>query len=97
MEEHLKHGLIFAVVCAGTLLVLNMIALTGEEAAVVISNVVLVPFSWFWDLLGIPACQVMGHIVLLVSLVLAYYLIIGFAVGFLFSMLIEMILAKKAE
>ena len=95
MEEHLKRGFIFAVVCAAVLLFLNMMAWTGVEWAKIVSGVVLAPLSWFWDLLGISGCQAMGHIVFIFLSIPVYYLIVGFFVGFLYSLLIETIFAIK--
>jgi len=79
------------------LLVLNMIAWTGVETAATISNVVLIPLAWFWDLIGVSGCQAIGYIVFIVLSIPVYYLFIGFIVGFLFSILLEKILMKIEE
>ena len=92
MEEHLKHGFIFAVVCAVMLLFLNMMAWTGVEWAVVVSNAVLVPLSWFWDLLGISGCQALGHLVFLFLSIPVYYLFMGFFIGFFTHFLLKQFL-----
>ena len=97
MDRHLKHGLVFAVVCTVALLMLNMIAWAGVETAATISYAVLIPFAWLWGLLGIPACQAIGYIGIIILLVPVYYLIIGFIVGFLLSLLVERIRTKKEE
>ena len=97
MGEHLKHGLIFAVVWTVDLLMLNMVAWTGVQTAAAISNALLVPLAWFWDLIGVSGCQAIGYIVFIVLSIPVYYLFIGFTVGFFFSLLIETILTKIEE
>lgn len=98
MEKHLKNGLIFAVVFTVVFLTLNTIVLTGKNEPKIlsdISNVMLVPLAWFWDLIGVSACQAMGYIVFIILSVPVYYFIIGFFTGVLFSAVIEAVITAK--
>ena len=97
MEEHLKHGLVFAVLLTVALLMLNAVAWTGVETATTISRFTLLPLMWFWDLLGISGCQAMGHLVFIFLSIPVYYLLVGFIIGFLFSLCMETILTRKEE
>ena len=97
MEQHLKHGFIFAVVLTAVLLILNMMAWTGVGWATVISNIVFIPLAWFWETIGVSACQAIGYIVFIILSVPIYYFIIGFLIGTLMSAIFETILMKKEE
>ncbi len=91
-QRHLKAGLICAIVSVIVFTSLGVIGWAcGEGILLDVSTVILIPLGRFWELIGISGCQAMGNLVFIILSIPVYYFILGFLIGFPFSVLGEII------